>query len=72
MKLSGKTAIITGCASGMGKATAQLFCSDGAQVVLNDLSDQVFTLERELQAQGYEVAAVQGSAADMDIAEKAA
>ena len=72
MKLCGKTAIITGCASGMGKATAELFCAEGAQVVLNDLSDRVFDLEKELREQGYEAVAVQGSAADMNAAEKVA
>ena len=36
-KLENKTAIITGAASGMGKAIAQLFASEGANVVLADL-----------------------------------
>jgi 3-oxoacyl-[acyl-carrier protein] reductase len=36
--LEGKTAIVTGAASGMGKATAQLFAQHGANVVLADLN----------------------------------
>jgi len=37
-RLSGKVAIITGAASGMGLATAQLFAAEGAQVVATDVS----------------------------------
>lgn len=36
--LSGKVAIITGAASGMGKAAAMLFAKEGAHVVLADLN----------------------------------
>lgn len=36
--LQGKTAIVTGAASGMGKAIAKLFADQGAQVVLADLN----------------------------------
>jgi NAD(P)-dependent dehydrogenase (short-subunit alcohol dehydrogenase family) len=37
-KLDNKTAIITGAASGMGKAMAQLFAKEGANVVVADLN----------------------------------
>lgn len=37
-KLDNKTAIVTGAASGMGKAIAQLFAKEGAKVVLADLN----------------------------------
>jgi NAD(P)-dependent dehydrogenase (short-subunit alcohol dehydrogenase family) len=36
-KLTDKTAIVTGAASGMGKAIAQLFAQEGAKVVVADL-----------------------------------
>lgn len=38
MLLEGKTAIITGAGSGMGKATAILFANEGANVVVADLN----------------------------------
>lgn len=39
MKLQGKTAIITGAASGMGKATALLYAKEGAKVVVADINE---------------------------------
>jgi len=38
MKLKNKKVIITGGASGMGKATAELFCKEGAQVAILDIN----------------------------------
>ena len=39
--LSGRIAVITGAASGMGKIAATLFAGEGARVVLADGMDDV-------------------------------
>jgi 3(or 17)beta-hydroxysteroid dehydrogenase len=45
VKLAGKTALITGAASGIGLATASLFAAEGAHVIPTDLT---FTGDRHL------------------------
>ena len=40
MKLEGKTAWVTGAGSGMGKAVATLFASEGANVVLAEMDEE--------------------------------
>jgi NAD(P)-dependent dehydrogenase (short-subunit alcohol dehydrogenase family) len=52
-ELAGKVAIVTGGASGIGAATAQLFVNEGAQVIVADLDAE----------QGRELAASLGEAA---------
>ena len=41
MRLQGKVALITGGASGMGRVASLLFASEGAEVVLTDLNDDL-------------------------------
>ncbi len=40
MKLEGKVAIVTGAASGMGKAIAELYAKEGAQVIVSDINEE--------------------------------
>jgi NAD(P)-dependent dehydrogenase (short-subunit alcohol dehydrogenase family) len=40
MQFKGKTAIVTGAASGIGKSTADLYAKEGANVVLSDIDEK--------------------------------
>lgn len=40
MRFDGKTAVITGAASGIGRATAEAFALGGARVVLGDINEE--------------------------------
>ena len=49
--IQGKVAIITGAASGMGRATAHLFADEAARVAVVDLGqDRVDSVVREIHA----------------------
>jgi 3-oxoacyl-[acyl-carrier protein] reductase len=53
--VAGKTLLITGAASGMGRATAHLFASEGANVMATDLNGEgVEAVVEEIRAAGYE------------------
>lgn len=53
MKLKDKVAVITGAASGMGKAMAILFAKEGAKVVVADMNqDGINAVVKEIEANG--------------------
>ena len=53
--IAGKTAFITGAASGMGRACAHLFAREGANVAVTDLNAEgALEVARDLQAAGFD------------------
>ena len=74
--LTGKTAIITGAARGIGKAVAMKFASEGANIAFTDLvlnDDMAAGLEatrKEIEALGVTCRAYAGNAADFAETEK--
>lgn len=73
--LEGKRAIVTGAASGIGRASAELFATEGALVLAADLSENVHQVAKEIEASGgraiAEVADVSDSEAVAGLVERA-
>ncbi|MFY7825593.1 MAG: 3-oxoacyl-[acyl-carrier-protein] reductase [Flectobacillus sp.] len=53
MRLQNRIAIITGAARGIGKAATEVFCKEGATVIIWDLLDLGEETASNLRAQGY-------------------
>jgi len=60
-RLEGKSAVITGAANGIGRATAVVFAAEGARIVASDIdADGLESLRSELEAAGAACATVVG------------
>ena len=59
MRLSGKVALITGAGSGIGRASALLFASEGATLVIGDKADSVHETAKLVTDAGGTVTALQ-------------
>jgi NAD(P)-dependent dehydrogenase (short-subunit alcohol dehydrogenase family) len=68
-QLSGKTAIITGAASGIGRAAALLFAREGAHVIAADLAEGVVSTAAKGRAEGLGIEAFRGDVSDRGFVE---
>ncbi len=69
--LAGKTAIITGASSGIGRASALLFAREGASLVLTARNRKnLETLKAQCEAEGVLCAVAAGDAADLTMPQK--
>lgn len=67
MRLEGKVAVVTGAASGMGKAIAELYAKEGASVVVSDLNiEGAEAVAAGINASGGKAVAVKTNVADLN------
>ncbi|MBX3621138.1 MAG: SDR family oxidoreductase [Rhizobacter sp.] len=69
-RLEGKSTLVTGAASGIGRATALLFAEHGAKVVAVDRAEEVEATAEAIRAQGGQaVALVRDTSQEADVAD---
>lgn len=71
-RLKDKIAIVTGAARGIGKTTALIFAQEGATVIIWDMLDAGFELEKELREAGLSVSFMKVSVTNPDELQNAA
>lgn len=65
MRLQNKTAVVTGAASGMGKAISVLYAKEGAKVVVSDINEEAARqTAEEIKSAGGEAIAVKANVAN--------
>jgi 3-oxoacyl-[acyl-carrier protein] reductase len=68
-KLNGKVAIVTGAGHGIGKEIALTLAREGAEVVITDVSDEIFEVAKEADAVGAKVFPVKCDVTNLEAAE---
>jgi len=58
MRLKGKVAIVTGAGQGIGRMDALALAREGAKVVVLDVTDKIYDVEKEIAASGGEALAL--------------
>ena len=70
-RLRGKTAVITGAAKGIGRATAELFAREGARLAITDVDKENLIGLRDLLGEEIPEAEVEATVGDISVPEDA-
>jgi 3-oxoacyl-[acyl-carrier protein] reductase len=70
VRFSGKVALVTGAAMGIGREIALSFAKEGATVILYDISEDVFRVAKEAESLGARTLACRGDVGNRDEVEE--